>query len=218
MVAPVIIAGLLGLGSSLIKGSAAKKAADTQAASGERALDFQKGIYKKTRRDFAPYRRAGRRGLDAYNFELGLGNKPKGYKGYQASESFNNMLTTGRDTIEAGASAGTGLFRGSTGTALEKFRMGLASNEVNTYLNRLGGLGQAGQAAAGMQANVGQNFAQMGTNTMTGIGNVQAAGQIGVGNAIAGGVNTGLGAYGFLRGLDNPDIFGSSGMPLFGND
>ena len=112
------------------------------------------------------------------------------------------MLTAGRDTIEGGASAGGKLYSGATGTALEKFRMGLASRDVNTYLDRLGNLGSMGAQAASAQAGIGTQFAGMGSSTITDIGSVTAAGQIGVGNAIAGGIDAGLGAYGMLQGTD----------------
>ena len=196
------IAAIAGIGGALIQGGAAKKAASTQAEAGQKQLNLQRNIYKQQKKAFAPFVGAGKTGLDAYQFELGLGERPEGYGGFQESEAFGNMLTAGRDTIEAGASQRGGLFSGSTGTALEKFRMGLASNEVNTYLNRLGALGQQGQAAAGMQAGAGTNFAQMGSQALGGIGDAQAAGHIGVGNAIMGGIDVGSGMYGMLSGLD----------------
>ena len=193
-----MLSALIAIGSAAIKGAAAKKAANTQAAAGRESLEFQKEKYEAGFNALQPFQEAGVSGLDAYKFELGLGDKPEGYGGFKESESFGNMLTLGRDQIEAGASRSGKLFSGATGTALEKFRTSLASNEVNNWLNRLGGLSSMGAQAASSQAGVGSQFAQLGAGTIEGIGNVTAACHIGAGDAMTGGFDTGLGACGYL--------------------
>lgn len=125
------------------------------------------------------------------------------YQGFELSPGANYMLESGRDTIESGASASGKLFSGASGTALEKFRHNLVSGEVNTYLNRLTGVAQMGQASAAGQATASTNFATGGSAALANIGNAGAAGAIGIGNAITDGINTGIGAYGYFNGLDS---------------
>jgi hypothetical protein len=67
-------------------------------------------------------------------------------------------------------------------------RFGLSAQDRETQLNRLGGLTQMGQNAAGMNAANSANFTQNANNALGGIGNAQSAGAIGVGNALQGGL------------------------------
>ena len=190
-----------GLGSAVVGAIGANKAAKAQEQAANNSLSLQREIYDKSQTDFAPWREAGGTALDAYNYELGLGERPASYGGMQASPAFDFLMNQGVDTIQSGAAARGGLYSGATGTALERYRMGLASQESNNFLNRLAGQSGAGQAAAGMQANSGQFFAQGAGQAYSDIGNARSAGAIGVGNAISGGFEQGLGTYGYLQNL-----------------
>lgn len=194
---------IAGIATAVAGAFGVNKAAKAGKKASRKQLALQTRIYDEQTANFQPFLEAGEQGIEAYKFELGLGERPEGYEGFQASESFDNILEAGRDTIESGAASGGKLFSGASGTALEKIRMGLASNEVNNYLNRLGSLGQQGQAAAGNQAAAGTNYAQMGSTSLANFGNAQAAGAIGVGNAITSGLNAGIGAYGFSQGQND---------------
>lgn len=57
------IAGGATVASSIIGSNAAKSAAETQAAAGNKALDLQKSIYDQQQQNLAPYRQAGNVGL-----------------------------------------------------------------------------------------------------------------------------------------------------------
>ena len=197
------VSALIGLGSALIQGGAAKSAAKTQAKSGDKALDFQQGVFDAGQAALQPFNTAGRGALSAYNWMLGLGEKPEGFEGFQETDAFKNVLTAGADTIEARHNKNSGIKNGATMTALEEFRMGLASNEVHNFLSRYSNLANMGAQAGSAQAGVGSTFGQAGANTITDIGNAQAAGQIGVGKAISSGIDTGVGMYGFLNNQDN---------------
>lgn len=195
--AALSIAG--GVGSALIQGSAAKKAAASQERGAEQQLALQREMYEGATQKFAPYLGAGTNALGAYQYEMGLGERPEGYAGIQESPGFQRQLEMGVRGIESGASARGKLFSGATGTALERYRTGLASQEVGNYMNRLAGLTTMGQQSAGMQAAAGQNLATGGAGAMANIANAQAAGAIGMGGALAGGIETGLGLYGYLN-------------------
>ena len=188
-----------GLGSALIQGSTAKKAASSQERAAQKQMDLQREMYGATTERFAPFLEAGRGGLGAYQYELGLGERPEGYTGIQESPAFQRQLEMGVRGIESGASARGKLFSGATGTALERYRTGLASQEVGSYMNRLAGMAQMGQGAAGQQAVAGQQYAAGGAGALANIGGAQAAGAIGMGGALAGGIETGLGLYGYLN-------------------
>lgn len=194
---------LAGLAGTVISAGASRSAANSQAAAGERQLEFQRGIYDDTREMMDPYVEAGGRGQDAYMYELGLGDRPEGYEGIPEGPAFKAQLEMGRDTIESGAAGRGNLFSGATATGLERYRSALSSQEVNNYLNRLGALGSQGQSAAAMQGASGQNFAQMGSTSIANIGNAQAAGAMGMGNALTTGLNNMAGAYGYGQGLDS---------------
>lgn len=188
-----------GVASSAIGASSAKKAAKAQSQAASDDLSLQTRIYEEGVERFAPFLEGGQRGYDAYMYELGLGDAPEGYGGYEASPAYDFLMQQGLDDVQSSAAARGGLYSGATGTALERYRMGLAAQEQQSYLNRLGGLASQGQAAAGSQAGLGQSYAQGAGQAYGNLGAAQASGALGVGNAIQSGINTGLNLYGFLN-------------------
>ena len=128
--------------------------------------------------------------------------------GYQFREQ------QGQKAIQGSAAANGTLLNGSTLKDLASYQQGLASQEygnvynralgeyTNAYnifgqnqsnqFNRLSSLSSSGQNAAAGQANAAQNYGQNAGNLITGIGNAQAAGQVGSANAWSSGLsNTG---------------------------
>ena len=188
-----------GLGAAAIQGGAAKSAARSQERGAEQQMALQREMYEGTTERFAPFLGAGQNALGAYQYEMGLGERPEGYAGIQESPAFQRQLEMGVRGIESGASARGKLFSGATGTALERYRTGLASQETGNYMNRLANLTTMGQSSAGMQAAAGQNFATGGAGAMANMANAQAAGAVGMGNALSSGINTGMGLYGYLN-------------------
>lgn len=203
-----LIAGGLGLASAAIQGSAARKAAKSQEAAAREQLKIQEKIYEEQKAVFKPFLAAGEGALPAYMFEMGLGDRPEGYGGMEASPYFDFMLRQGMGTIEGGAAARGGLYSGATGEALERYRLGLAQSEASNWLNRLANLTTLGQSSAGMAAAAGQNYATGAGTAYANIGNAQASGAIGVGNAIASGIDLGFGAYGFLNQQQPTPFYG----------
>lgn len=196
----MIGAAIATIGSAAIGAKASSKASKAQSAAAGNQLALSQKQYDETRESTAPYREAGENALGAYRYNLGLGDKPEGYEGLQETPNYLYQLGAGRDTIESGAAGRGGLYSGATMSSLERFRQGLTSSEVNTQLNRLSGLSSMGLSAANSTAQAGQANVAAGSQAYGNLGNAQAAGAIGQGNAINQGIQSGLGAYGFFGG------------------
>lgn len=121
------------------------------------------------------------------------------YQGFQKTPGYDFQLGQGMDALQSTAAARGGLMSGSTMRAAQGYGQGLANQEYGNYMNRLAGLSSQGQSSAAMQADNNNNYAQMGTNALAGIGNAQAAGAIGVGNAINGGLQNAIGAWQYQK-------------------
>lgn len=183
------------IGSAIIGGISANKAAKAQTSAGNKQLALQQKVADESTARFQPFVEGGTNAFNALSFESGIGQRPEGYEGIGLSNAGRFALEQGRDTIESGAAARGNLFSGASMKALEKFRMGLVTQDRDNQLNRLDRLAGFGQASAGQQAVVGQNLAAGGSNALAGIGNAQAAGAIGVGNALQSGISNGLELY-----------------------
>lgn len=183
----------LAIGGSLIGGiasaGASRSAARSQERIGREQIDLQRDIYDDQTARFAPFLGAGQNALAAYNYEMGLGARPEGYGGYTATPGYEYRLGEGVRAIDASAASRGNLLSGATLRALQTHGQNVATQDYGDYMNRLGGMVGSGQSAAGMQASAGQNFATGATNALAGIGNAQAAGAIGAGNAISGTTN-----------------------------
>jgi hypothetical protein len=123
------------------------------------------------------------------------------YQGFTATPGYQFRVDEGNNAINAMAGAQGGLVSGATMQALQARGQNLASEEYGNYMNRLSGLTNMGMSAAGNQASAGANYASGASNALANMGNAQAAGYIGQGNALAGGINTGLNIYGYMQGL-----------------
>ena len=200
---PVTLGIIGSIGSGLIGAGSTNKAANNQTAAANNQLDLQRQIYGETTNRFQPFVGAGTNALQALAFEQGVGARPDGYQGISLSPAARFATEQGRNTIEAGAAGRGNLFSGASLQALETMRQGVAANDRNNQLNRLSFLAGQGQASAGQQAAAGQNYATGAGNALAGIGNAQAAGAVGVGNAIQGGINNALQLYNYGQGQRN---------------
>lgn len=167
----------------LLQASAAKKAAKAQTSAANNQLAVQREMYNTTRGDLSPYRDAGTNALGAINFELGIGARPENYSGFQATPGYQWAVDQGQRAIDRSAAASGNLFSGETGKALAGYGQGMANQEYGNYFNRLMGMTNLGQNAAAMTGQAAQNYATGASNAFANIGNAQAAGAIGAGNA-----------------------------------
>lgn len=196
---------LLAAGGSLLGGlfgrSSANRAANVQAQAAREATELNREIFDTTSGYFAPYREAGANALRAYQGAVGTD--------FTQSPGYEFRLGEGMRAIEGSAAARGNLMSGSTLQALQRYGQDYATNEYGNWLNRLGGIMQQGQASAGMQANLGQNFAANQGNILAQGANAQAAGIMGGANAMTQGINNAFGTYNYMRNIQ-PNLYGGS--------
>ena len=183
----------------LAQASAANKAANAQQDAAQQQMAFNQQVYNDQRTAFQPYQQAGTNALGAYNYLLGLGPKPTGYAGFQNSPGYQFQFDQGQKAIDGSAAARGGVFSGNTIKAQQQFGTGLAQQDFYNYLGQLSGIAGMGTNAAGMTATAGGNFGASQGNALASIGNAQAAGAIGVGNAINSGIGNALGTYNYMN-------------------
>ena len=195
MVLPLVASAAGSAISGILGARSAGRAARAQTRAANRQIQFARENREITRRAFQPYRQAGQNALSALMYEVGLGDQPEGYMGYEMSPNALYALGQGVDQIEASAAAGGGLNSGATLAALEQMRGNVVMQDRDNYLNRLTGLAQSGQAAAGNTANNNQFYAGQINQAIGDQGNARSAGMIGQGNAFQQALNGMIGAY-----------------------
>jgi len=205
---------------------AARIASESQERIADRQIGLSREVYDDQTQRFAPFLEGGTNALAAYQYGLGFGDRPEGFAGFEMSPAGRFALEEGRDTIEAGAAARGGLNSGATLAGLERLRMGMAAQDRDNQLNRLGGLVDMGQGAAGMQATAGNAFAAQSNSALGNLGmaqqqsamnmgnaqaagfmnaaNARAAGTMGAVNALSGGVNNLLGWQAYQQTANQP--------------
>jgi hypothetical protein len=188
------------LGSSIIGGLMGKSGADTQAAAASRASDISNEQYNQTRADQAPWRAAGQTALNQL-VPLATNYTPFGMDQFKADPGYQFRLQEGLKQLGHAAGARGGLISGQTLKGLQDYAQNSASGEYTNAFNRyqteraarlnpLQSLAGIGQSATNFIGQAGaQNAATMG-NYLTGGAAAQAAGNLGVANALTGGLGT----------------------------
>jgi len=205
--------------------AASRRAGDADRAQQQLSLEEQRRQYDIGQENLRPYREAGARGLETYEGMLGDDNLPKwggfGLDQMQEDPGYQFRLQQGYQGLDRMAARGGNRFSGSRAMGLMQYGQQMGAQEFGAargrafqdYQTRRGegvfrlgeyaNLAQMGQQAAGSASNLGAQYA----NAVTGInqnigssfqrsGNAQAAGYLGVGNA----VTSGLAAYNYNRG------------------
>jgi hypothetical protein len=183
--------GVLSYLSSENEADAARDAAKYQQQGADRAADVQWDMYKQNRKDLAPWREAGGRGLEDLERVQGT------YEGavmdpgsYEKSPGYNWLQQQGINAIDRGAAAGGMSGSGRNSKDLMQYGQGLALQDYQGYLgrleslmNRYAGTAQVGQTASSTLAGLGANAAnRVGSYDLYG-GNAQAGGEINQANA-----------------------------------
>jgi hypothetical protein len=196
------------LASAFMGSRAATDAAETQAQSAREARQLARDIFNEQKALQEPYRAAGITAQNQLLNLLGLsGNtaaaeygkfaRPFGMSDFQADPGYAFRLSEGMKALEASRAAKGGLLSGATGKALQRYGQEMGSQEYGSAFNRfqteranrlnpLAGLMASGQAAAAGQAANAGNYATTAGNLTTSIGAAQAAGQVGMTNALTG--------------------------------
>ncbi len=232
-------AGLVG---SLISGNASQSAANTQANAANNATAAQQGMFNLTNSQSQPWRQAGRTALGSLTDMIGgtnnSGTNPGGINvnsPFTAQDLQSNlapnyqfMLHQGQSTINHENNATGGMIGGNALQGLDQFTQNYAGNAYqnafNNYqtqnsnifnrLSNLAGLGgQANQTTANAAGTFGTNMGQ----TIMGSGAAQAAGTVGVANALNGGLGSMAGTN-YLYGsgaFGSPATSGTSASPAY---
>lgn len=216
MVAAAIIGGGAAIAGGAMASRASKKAANTQAASADRASQIQQENFEQTRKDLMPYKQAGDTSLSQLMGQMGAnGYFNQTYTGQDvySDPSYQFRLQQGQDAIQSSAAAQGGLLSGATLKALQNYGQESASQEYgNAYnrfnadqtnrYNRLSNLVGIGQNAAAQVGNAGAQTSQaIANNTMQGA-NALAAGQVASANNWANTANN-LGSMAAAYGIMN---------------
>jgi hypothetical protein len=197
-----IVGGIVGnVAGALIGGSSAKKAANTQAASADRATELQREMYEKNIELNAPFREAGlsaqNRLLDYMGLTPGAGGKyTKDFsmQDFQQDPGYAFRMSEGMKALDRTAAARGGLLSGAALRGATRFGQDMASQEYTNAFNRyqtnranqlnpLQSLMGAGQTAAGNVASAGQNYATNAGQNYMNAANARASGYVGSANA-----------------------------------
>ena len=210
------------IGGSLISGSAAESAANTQAGAAENAQQISANEFNTITGQEQPFMNAGYGALGAVNQGLGIGaNNPSaqasgvGYGSLSApftAQTFQSMspayqfqLQQGQQGVLNSDSSGQGALSGASQKDLIGYNQGMANTSFNTAFNqyqtqqsniysRLSNIANLGQNAASNTGQQGTQLAGQQAQSATNIGTALAGGTVGAANAYSGGISN-LGAY-----------------------
>ena len=207
----------LSVGGSVLGGvlgsKGAKSAANTQAASADRAADLQHEEYLKNIELQAPFREAGltaqNKLLDYMGLSAGAGGKYArdfSMADYQADPGYAFRLSEGMKGLNATAAARGGLISGNALRAATQYGQEMGSQEYqNAYnryqtnrsnqLNPLQSLMGAGQTATNTMGQAGQNYANQAGEAYMGAGNARASGYVGSANAWSNAIGNATNVY-----------------------
>jgi hypothetical protein len=148
-------AALIGARSS---SKATKEAAQTSAASADRATELQQRIYEESMARQQPFLQTG---TEFFNrlADLQRGGPEAAQQFLQMDPGYGFRLSEGLKAMERGAAARGGLMSGAALKAGQRYGQDLASQEYGSAYNRLAGLANVGPQAAGVMSNLGQNYA-----------------------------------------------------------
>lgn len=197
---PAAIPFIAAVAGGLIASKGAKKAANTQAASADRAADMQDKQYQQTRADQAPWREAGQVALKDMVGGLAAGgdfNRDFTMADYTEDPGYQFRLQEGEQGINRAATASGSRYSGATLKALSRFNSNQASqeygnaynrhqNDVSSRFNRLASLAGVGQTATNQTAAAGATAATNGGQFIQNAGTARASGYVGQANAING--------------------------------
>ncbi len=213
--------------SSAISGNAATDAANTQANAGAAAQQQLLGIGKQVAGTYAPYQGVGQQGINNLNQMANQGYFTQQFGPQQLqgnlAPNYQFGLSQGQqaNTQASNAAGGGSNVNRSNQMFTQNYAQNAYQNAFNNYQAQRSNIYNQNAGLVGIGANAAQNAgnAQLGigtniSNITQGIGNAQAAGQIGQANAYSGGIsnaaNTGA-LYGLLQnqGGANTGTFGS---------
>jgi hypothetical protein len=217
------VAGIGAIGSivgGVISAGAAKSASNAQVAAANHATDVQQHMFDLTRGDLMPFTQGGQGQFAAYDATQPFNFNPTEAQ-LESTPGYQFTKTQGLKAVQNSAAArGLGV-SGAAQKGAATFATGLADQTYGNQFDRaltqyttntnklLQGATIGENAAAHTGAFATQTGANIGNN-IVGAGNAQAAGQIGVANALTGAIG-GVSNNALLYGMLRPGGFGGSG-------
>lgn len=239
--------GWVAAGSAILGAVTSMSAADKQADAEKSAQQQAQAQYDQTRADQAPFRDASTNALA----QITAGTAPGG----QFTKTFSGLgdlsddpgyqfrMDQGMKGVDAGAAARGGALSGATIKAEQRYGQDYASGEYNNAFNRyttqqtnafnrLASAAGIGQTAANQTQAAGQAATTAGIDATIGGANAQAAGLVGVSNAVSNGSNSlanwyqqrqylsGMGSSNYqtpMQFQDGTNYYGGSGTTLYGD-
>lgn len=153
-----------------INANSAKKSAASANAGQQAAIAEQQRQYDQTRQDQMPWLQAGTNSLGQMQ-ALNAGD----FSSFKQSPDYKFAYDQGLATLDRSAARNGNLFSGGHQADLMKFGQGLASQNYNTYYNRLASMAGVGQNTAANLGSFGQNAANNIGNSLTAMGNNRAS-------------------------------------------
>lgn len=190
--------------SSVVGGSASKKAASVQADATQHAADLQYQQWRESVDLQEPWRKAGEQAL---NKLIPLTDyTPFSMAQFQADPGYGFRMSEGMKALERSAAARGGLLSGATLKGIQRYGQDLASQEYTNAFNRYqterAARLQPLQSLAGLGQTTAQQIGQSGQQMATGVGEAltsgaaaRASGYVGQANALTGALNTGFTNY-----------------------
>jgi len=204
-----VVTGLISAGASLLGGamssSASKKAAQTQAASADRAADLQYEQFQQSREDQRPFLEAGYKGqnrlmdllaLSGNTGAQGYGSMARnfGMSDFEQDPGYAFRMSEGLKALDRTAASRGGVLSGAALRGATRYGQDMASQEYqNAYnryntnraniLNPLQSLAGQGQTTANTLGTAGQQYATNAGNAYMNAGNAAASGYVGSANA-----------------------------------
>jgi hypothetical protein len=138
-------------------------------------------------------------GVQRY-YDASTADRDAAYDEFRSSPDYQFAFDEGINALDRSAAARGGLRGGGYARELTRYGQGMASQQFNTYANRLSSLAGIGQAATGSVAAAGAQSAsgisnslmmggQMQGNALQNAATARASGYAGIGNAATGAAN-----------------------------
>lgn len=201
------------LGSAVIGGTMANKAARTQASAADRAAQLQQEQFNRQLELQAPFREAGVRALP--ELEAASRYTPFSMEQFRADPGYGFRLSEGQKALDRQAAARSGLMSGGALKAAQRYGQEMGSQEYTNAFNRYQTERQARlnplQSLAGMAQTFTGQLGQAGQTMATNVGEAGAQAAQARASGYMGGVNAltqGLGQYiNYGQGQDRNALF-----------
>lgn len=218
-IAPLAAASIIG---GVIQGNAAQKAGESQAQAANNAANLQYQMFQQQQANMQPWLQTGKGALT----QLGTLTGPGGSMSQmptaqdiltQLSPNYQFQLQQGLGQAQNMGNSVGGLVSGNEMQGLNQFAQNFAGNAYqnafNNYQTAQGNIFNRLANIANMGANAGTGIMGAGMNTAANMGNfqtsgaaAQAAGNVGMANAL----NQGLGNIGNMYLLSKMGVFGAN--------